>query len=256
MRRNPQHRRSVRARGVTIAELLVVIGVMSVILGMLLPALRGARLSALELAILAHQRQSGVLVTIYTNDHGGQLPGYGVPGTDYAPLKYHHGDSEGESIYGEPGWWIGQQFHWAYYMESLGYDVTPMRTGPEYPTYDTGHARTHSHDDMTLAAFAAPRFFGPLEAQTVDRLGPQRMNIVRFPSDKIILRRRNLPWSRENPGATEEQRAQAREFWWFADGHSDAIPPADLREAVPIRSHTDDGIPGMTTADGLHGRDT
>jgi prepilin-type N-terminal cleavage/methylation domain-containing protein/prepilin-type processing-associated H-X9-DG protein len=63
-----------RYRGFTLIELLVVIAVIALLIGILLPALSGARLSARVLACGARLQQMGVASTAYVDDFRGALP--------------------------------------------------------------------------------------------------------------------------------------------------------------------------------------
>jgi competence protein ComGC len=257
MRQAPGHRG--RPRGFTIAELLVVIGVVMVLIGISLPALRGARITALEHAVLAHQRQSGLSVQIYTNDHAGKLPSYSIPGTDHAPLKYHHGEMKGRWIFGdEVGSFWSQHSYWAYYMEGIGYDTLHARTGPEFSEEHNRNASEQARgwDWMTAGAFAAPHYFSRGQPQRVRDLGGQRITITRHPSQKTMLMRWNIAryrQVREGGELTDEAFARIPMFWWFTDGHSAMHAPDDLRPGVDVEDGWNE--PGVTTEDGLHGRD-
>jgi prepilin-type N-terminal cleavage/methylation domain-containing protein len=66
--------RAVRRRGFTLIELLVVIGIIAILMGMLLPALSGARKSARRTAVLAQLHQIGVAVAAYQVEFRGWLP--------------------------------------------------------------------------------------------------------------------------------------------------------------------------------------
>ncbi len=72
----PASIRSKRVRGFTLIELLVVIAIMSILAGLLVPALMEARRKAKELACLNNQRQLGLAAHMYADGstHDGLFP--------------------------------------------------------------------------------------------------------------------------------------------------------------------------------------
>ena len=62
-----------KCRAFSLVELLVVIGIISLLMGMLLPALKGARLQANSLVCKANLRSIGQLLIIYANNNNGVL---------------------------------------------------------------------------------------------------------------------------------------------------------------------------------------
>ncbi len=69
-------RNSRRRRGgaFTLVELLVVIGIVAVLMGVVLPALAAARVSARKIACLSNLRQLGIAVHSYAEDNRGNVP--------------------------------------------------------------------------------------------------------------------------------------------------------------------------------------
>ena len=64
-----------KRRAFTLVELLVVIGIISLLIGILLPALNKARESARQVQCLSNMRQISVAIISFANEHNGLMPG-------------------------------------------------------------------------------------------------------------------------------------------------------------------------------------
>jgi len=248
------------ARAFTLVEILIVIGVLAVLLSIGLPVLRSVRITALEAAVLAHQREVGLEMLNYTEDQDGFLPYYGKPGTNLAPILMPPPSGEPEEATemsdadGPWGYW-GQSIVWWWHLELLGYNGELSRYGPEVDRTREEEMRRRrnapvARDWMALGAFANPRYFRRAETleqqilqQRVEDHLPQRLVSVRFPSRKGLLLRGNR---------IVENLADAAQFVFFADAHGEQLRFTDMREPL---SPSMDSVPVLDTVDGLHGRD-
>jgi prepilin-type N-terminal cleavage/methylation domain-containing protein/prepilin-type processing-associated H-X9-DG protein len=69
--------KSRRSRAFTLVELLVVIGIIAVLIGVLLPALRKASMAARAVNCLSNIRQISTASVMWANDHNGYMPAGG-----------------------------------------------------------------------------------------------------------------------------------------------------------------------------------
>jgi prepilin-type N-terminal cleavage/methylation domain-containing protein/prepilin-type processing-associated H-X9-DG protein len=74
--------------GFTLVELLVVIGIISLLMGILLPSLAGARQSARAVTSLSNLRQLGYGLLQYRNENRGYYPGHSSPSSQVPRTRW------------------------------------------------------------------------------------------------------------------------------------------------------------------------
>jgi prepilin-type N-terminal cleavage/methylation domain-containing protein/prepilin-type processing-associated H-X9-DG protein len=170
------------AGGFTLVELLVVIGIIAVLIGILLPALRRAREQARQVQCMSNIRQLTAATLNFVQEHKGWMPGEGgkgvtlfnpdtgkvVPYNDVYPFLV--GDD------GNPLWQKVQLADW----------IAWKRSGPD-PYKPTMSVNTPSFN-ITYSGLAPYLGIKRLEHKTnaeAHTIGGQAHEIFRCPSDRI-----------------------------------------------------------------------
>lgn len=242
---------SMRARGFTLLELLVSVGVIAILLGILIPTLREVRLIAKERTVLAHQRQVHSELQRYTTDRRGWYPYYGIPGTALAPIEYtpRLDNPQGIGGFDPDGTYWGQPLAWWWKLILDGYDGALARNGPEVdPEWDIP-ARPYdaaAKDFMMFGAFATPWFFEHGRTPDVRNHQPMPESAVAFPGAKGLL----IRWNTVRRGEFNK----LKHFVHFVDGHGEQRSFDTMIRGVDLPSVIWEA-PVLTTEKGVLGRD-
>ncbi|MAX24293.1 MAG: hypothetical protein CMJ19_07295 [Phycisphaeraceae bacterium] len=78
--------------GFTLIELLVVISIVSLLISILLPALKKARDSAMAISCLNNEKQVSLCMTMYLNDHKGHFPIHKISVSTPSGGRYYWND--------------------------------------------------------------------------------------------------------------------------------------------------------------------
>ncbi len=229
-----------RARAFTLIELLVVVAVIALLVSILLPSLRAARDAAVQTVCASNLRMTGLAFDHYREAHGDVYPAAVDP------------------VSADPSYWLwmGRGFRGfvgPYLVGDINAEnpsvlVCPAdRSAPE--TFErTSYAYSlsfyHSPEQVALMTTPAHTYTPSLALPPM----AQQSTDVRQPAAKILAG----DWS------SYHQKIENDSGWWdargkrvflFADGHAEALTPADIEPAT-------DGLSNpLVTIGGVEGRD-
>lgn len=230
-------------RAFTLVELLVVVAVLALLLAILMPALRGARVQAQRVQCLSNLRQLGTALQMYAADHRGRA----------MPLAYTTSDVIGE---GPPLYWWGTNdeagvdhsrgFTWMYLQSDLRaasvYECPAQPVGSyEFQGAARAVTSTYGYNGYYLSPPYASSW-----SWTIGHRPWQNLDTIQDPSrvlafadtllelggavtncallDPPHLYSGNHRW-RRNDSPTTAFRHAGRTAAVFVDGHADALPP-------------------------------
>ena len=93
-------------RAFTLVELLVVIGIITVLIAILLPALHAAREQAMDVVCKSNLRQWGLGIQMYVDQSHGELPQKGPDGSGFSGSTNFFGPSGGVKGYDDESIWF------------------------------------------------------------------------------------------------------------------------------------------------------
>lgn len=236
-----ERRTTSHQRGVTLIEILLVIGIISVLIGITVPILAEARESAITVRAMNVQGQAWRPLHNYANDHRDAFPYFGTPGTSEAELW-----ANGRRIVDD--YWE-QPTYWGAFLWQKGYDGhLAMRRRPSFnPPAPENRGWKHVTDRPAWAMFAEPELWREGHTLNTTLHQEQRWHSVRFSSRKGLLLRYHEKIPEDGDHIV---------IVTFADGHTEALlHHSDLLPGVPIPPRLPSGSGVLTTRHGLLGRD-
>jgi len=240
---------SVGVWGFAIVELLVVVAVVSVLVAITVPALRGVMLRSEETASMGNARSCAGLLTAHAENDSGLFPTAakggplisGIQPTCAVRLE------DGNAFYFD---WFGHSGMWPAVLMSRGETpnaawISPSRRGRADVFQLTDY-------DLTAAVLARSGFWTASGPQSLDDLVPQRLSAVRGPSRKAMLFEANNTIAFRHGGRSDWSVPRPVAFF---DGHCEI---RTVTEAIPgVRNSITGGgaSPLLNTENGVNGFD-
>lgn len=263
--------------GFTLVEVLVVIGVIGILIAIALPALSGARGSALQTVSLSNVRSVGQQMEQYATIHR-QYPHRGL-GDIPAELVGDEGFIPEDDVI-IVSWYPGQIIMATsdYFAQSFLWPaiVTPIEQWPEYWStwisprkddadlpklddfgFDDGPSIEEQISVRYSNSFvAAPAYFSgqPQNVDVESMLRAIKPHEVRYGSQKVMLWDNDLAYITRDVPERIDGLLDAKTPMCFADGHGEILNPQDASEAVD-NPRIERVSKLHATKNGVHGRD-
>jgi prepilin-type N-terminal cleavage/methylation domain-containing protein/prepilin-type processing-associated H-X9-DG protein len=212
------------ARGFTLVELLVVIGIIALLVALLLPALNRARQQAVGLRCLSQLRQFGTYMQMYVNNNNGKI----IPSNVYSSTGEYNGAS----------WaWVHWMWLWgdyAKYDKSFGQLMCPARDASRDPYIAAGQvgwdiASSRLHYGMNAYLVPYTPVYGPSTATWPKLLKIRRRAETFYIADvesNYIMHPNRAGW---RPYFIHAKRANVLFFDWHAE-------PLALRQFITAQA--------------------
>ncbi len=267
-----------KPNGFTLVELLVVIGVIAILIAITLPALTGARGSALQTVSLSNVRSVGQQFSQYASVHR-QNPhrGYGdipseleemgdmIPGGEDVIIVswYPGGVVMATSDYFSQAWlWpaiVTPMDEWPEFWETW---ISPRKQDADLPEQeDFGFDNDTPIEEQISVRYsnsfvARPKYFseGVGAEESASLLRATRPQDVRYPSGKVMLWDNDLAYMTREVPERVDGLLNADTPMCFADMHGEVLNPQDASDSVttPLQERS---TRLHSTKDGVFGRD-
>jgi prepilin-type processing-associated H-X9-DG protein/prepilin-type N-terminal cleavage/methylation domain-containing protein len=204
----------------TLVELLVVIGIISILIAMLLPALNKARAAAKSVACLSNLRQVGMGLLMYANENH-----------DYLPPWYDGTASAADHAAGMDRWNIRIEAQYVKNKDAFFCPAWAPRNLAEYETMGYDWQDTISAHTYGMREWKEP--YKPYSGVNGTRTTYKKRSLIRHPSDFFLLADSfiNTAGIQDyviRPTSTTVHFVHIRHNnyanAWFVDGHAAAMP--------------------------------
>jgi type II secretory pathway pseudopilin PulG len=251
--------------GLTVIEVLLVIGVVLILLGLALPPLARSRESAAGLKSLANIRQLGQMVVMYADGNRERPPQFFEPkvaGGTAALQDFRYGTLRRRGT-----WWNNKDTYFFAFDAPPPADVLLVPGAPLNRwlfEYNGGVSSGVSHYHIAETFYAEPRYF-LREGQDPSMWHVQMLSGVRYPSDKGFMKAVSV-YHRSDLGPNYPtccaDGVHGAVLWADLSGSEEIV--GRLRPGVPNHFNPGtggglpkwaDGIPIDETEEGNHGRD-
>lgn len=243
------------ARGFTLVEALISVGVVGVLLSLIIPALRDVKRRSMEVASMARLAQIGHTIAQYTSAHDDMYP--------QVRLGVTYDVSYGRFQGGLSSWPLDTYFLWF----AVVADVAPFREhaaswiGPA-ESLDPESTSSFVPTYMQCNAFAAnpalwtDRGSAEARANPAPFLTPVRIGMVAHPSSKIMFHDGSVSYDHRPIRAWAHGMPDRLTPVLAADGHAEAVLPS--RTTAPFRNPLGGAVqdkPWHNTPNGVRGVD-
>jgi prepilin-type N-terminal cleavage/methylation domain-containing protein len=247
-----------RSAGFSIPELMVVIGILTVLAGVLLPGLSRSRQTARDLGLLSNIRQVGLVVSVYMDEHRGAPAAFPA-----RPAPAEPGHHELRTPYGRiTGYWFTNSKLFQYVLDERLPDA--VISAPGRPKDDSGVYRLGSFS-ISDTFYARPDYWDRRTQRGPAQWVAMRLDQVRFPSSKGFMLQDMtyaLPSFPDGMMTCCARDVSSAILW------SDLSASEEIQGLMPpgapnfyhegnsgTTSYWDDGAPVRSTVNGVHGRD-
>lgn len=248
----------------SLPELAVVIGLIGVLIGLFIPTIGVSMGRAATVVSMSNARQIGLSMSVYADEFSGSLPVLYRPELGFE-------DEDPPFIYetpwgGIPGFWFAQASYYQLAMaDPLPADVV---LAPQHPPTATSYQHLFQPSYvLSHTFFAEPRYWNRHTQEGASQWSPQRLDAVRFPSDKgMLVQMARYDLRSQSGGASMaccSPGLPATTVLW-SDLSAEMLVVGDLRDGEPnyyyhggqgYGSLSESGLPILSTKDGVLGRD-